>query len=213
MKTQLTIASAVAMSHRQVSLNGSAWHSADEALDLPAFTREVYRKLEMNYLKFYKMDDACKQGIVCGEMLIRSIPDFDRMPSDRIGICLGGSKGSLDTDQRYFATYGLRDDTIPSPGLFVYTLPNILIGELCIRHKITGEQACFVIQQTQLECLYLYTSTLFEMGRIDACILGWNDVYDGTNQCLMTWITRSDEGAALTENWYADGMSIAVGME
>jgi hypothetical protein len=187
-----------------VRVNGQLWHQGDQTDEFPAFTREIYKKLEMNYLKFYKMDDACKQGIVCGELLVRSVQDFDQIEHDRIGICIGGAYGSLDTDQRYFASYGLQDGSIPSPGLFVYTLPNILIGELCIRHKITGEQACFVVRQTQLECLYLYTRTLFDMQLVDTCIVGWNDVYRGSNRCAMAWIAHGGAGAEFTDRWYQD---------
>jgi len=68
--------------------------------------------------------------------------NFDSMPHDRVGICLAANTGSLATDVDY---WNGRDDTGgPSPTLFAYTLPSAAIGEIAIRHRLTGPNLCFV---------------------------------------------------------------------
>ena len=47
---------------------------------------------------------------------------------------------SLDTDIKYLAT----TKELPSPSVFVYTLPNIMIGEICIRNHFKGESFFFI---------------------------------------------------------------------
>jgi 3-oxoacyl-(acyl-carrier-protein) synthase len=68
--------------------------------------------------------------------------DFDALPRDRIGICLATRAGSLATDAEYWKD---RDAVGgPSPTLFAYTLPSAAIGEIAIRHRLTGPNLCFV---------------------------------------------------------------------
>ncbi len=61
---------------------------------------------------------------------------------DETGIILSNANGSLDVDLKYAKTM----QAGASPALFVYTLPNIVIGEISIRHKIKGENAFFVFK-------------------------------------------------------------------
>jgi len=68
--------------------------------------------------------------------------DFDTLARDRVGICLVARGGSLATDAEYWKD---RDAVGgPSPTLFAYTLPSAAIGEIAIRHRLTGPNLCFV---------------------------------------------------------------------
>jgi 3-oxoacyl-(acyl-carrier-protein) synthase len=68
--------------------------------------------------------------------------DFDQLPRDRIGICLAVAAGSLSTDVEYWE--GRDAPGGPSPTLFAYTLPSAAIGEIAIRHRLTGPNFCLV---------------------------------------------------------------------
>jgi len=67
---------------------------------------------------------------------------FDSMPRDRIAILLGARAGSLPTDFEYWQ--GRHATGGPSPTLFTYTLPSAAIGEIAIRHRLTGPNLCCV---------------------------------------------------------------------
>lgn len=68
--------------------------------------------------------------------------NFDSLPRERVGICLAAGAGSLSTDVDY---WNGRDNTGgPSPTLFAYTLPSAAVGEIAIRHRLTGPNLCFV---------------------------------------------------------------------
>ncbi|HRP33422.1 MAG TPA: hypothetical protein PKV73_16110, partial [Agriterribacter sp.] len=62
---------------------------------------------------------------------------------------------------------------IPSPAQFVYTLPNIVIGEVSIRHRCKGENAFFVSDRFDADFMQFYVQDLFNRKRVDACICGW----------------------------------------
>jgi 3-oxoacyl-(acyl-carrier-protein) synthase len=68
--------------------------------------------------------------------------DFGKFSRDRIAICLAAKYGSLSTD---FDFWQGRDAVGgPSPTLFAYTLPSAAIGEIAIRHSLTGPNLCLV---------------------------------------------------------------------
>ena len=84
-----------------------------------------------------------------------SFPEKVYKPED-IGVVLANANSSLDTDIKYFET--VKD--IASPALFVYTLPNIVIGEICIRHNFKGENAFFIFEEFDAGFIQQYVSNL-----------------------------------------------------
>src|ERR1700683_1730494 len=118
--------------------------------------------------RFYKMDQLSKLGWLAAELLLSDGFDAaDYRPED-IAVVLSNASSSLDTDYRYFATV----TDIPSPALFVYTLPNIMIGEICIRHKFKGENAFFIAESFDASFIETYVRDLMETGNARTCICG-----------------------------------------
>ena len=105
---------------------------------------QIYHTLGMQYPKFFKMDRLCKAGILGAELLLKDY-DFDRenVKADW-GIILMNSASSLDND-RHFQETIVPDNYYPSPAVFVYTLANIVTGEIAIRHKTGGESSFYVM--------------------------------------------------------------------
>ena len=115
--------------------------SASGTLD--DFLEDAFKYLSLSYPKFYKMDRLSKLGFLASEMLLKDTLLFPRYSSDQVALVLSNASSSLDTDIRFDESM----KTIPSPALFVYTLPNIVAGEICIRQGITGENAFFVFSE------------------------------------------------------------------
>lgn len=136
------------------------------------FLLSVYQHTDVQYPKFYKMDNLSKLGWLACELLLRQgFRRTDYRPEE-VAVVLSNANASLDTDYKYFAT--VKD--IPSPAVFVYTLPNIMIGEICIRHQFKGEHAFFVFESFNAAFLAQYVHGLMEKGSARACICGWVDV-------------------------------------
>jgi 3-oxoacyl-(acyl-carrier-protein) synthase len=96
---------------------------------------------------------------------------FDLLSRDRIGICLAVRAGSLSTDVEYWK--GRDAVGGPSPMLFAYTLPSSAIGEIAIRHRLTGPNLCFVGD----DALVLSEAVdWLRRGEADACICVYCDV-------------------------------------
>ena len=157
-------------------LNGEKVWEGHTAEDFLFFFKGLYKALELSYPKFYKMDNLSKFGFLAVEALLSKCTDMAGWNLSKTGVFLVNASSSLDTDHKYYETVSTDEDQIPSPALFVYTLPNILIGEICIRHKFTGEQGFFVSGHFDSGYLYPYLEQLFQNNILEQAIVGWVEI-------------------------------------
>lgn len=175
----------VTLRHNQLIADGEVLFEKRNVAALD-FLQAAYAHFEINYPKFFKMDNLCKTGFIAAELLLRN-KNLAAYTPEQIGIVLGSSNSSLDTDIRY--EYSLKETA--SPSLFVYTLPNVLIGEICIRHGIKGEAACFVFDIFDSIFQENYLQQLFETGKIKAGISGWADYYNGNAEAVFSFFENN----------------------
>ena len=155
-----------------------------------AFIKAFYKKEQLSYPKFYKMDNLSKLGFLSAELLIKNSDVLKRYGSGEIGVVLANSSSSLDTDLDYQELIKDKSNYFPSPSVFVYTLPNIMIGEICIRHKINGENAFFICEEFDLGLIRNYVNHLFKQGRVNACICGWIELLREQYHSFMLLVER-----------------------
>lgn len=209
----------------KVLANGRLLH--EMAADTPkAFLEGVYAAEGISYPKFYKMDTLSQLGFLATEVLLGGSPLFGGPaaggsppgsgapaparglpgvggaafagaygPED-VGLVLCNANASLDTDRRYFKTVS----DMPSPALFVYTLPNIVIGEICIRHGFKGENAFFVFKEFDTTFIQQYVDGLLDEGAIQACICGWVDVLGATYDAALALVEKTGEQSFTADN-------------
>jgi hypothetical protein len=158
------------------------------------FLLQAYIGFNVDYPKFYKMDVQSKAGFLAAELLLRKYPLMDRYTGAEIGLVLSNSSGSLDTDRKYLESA----KTIGSPALFVYTLPNIVGGEICIRHKIKGENTFFVAAEFDPDLLSEYASMLLTTTSTKACLMGWIEVLDEQHDVFL-YLTEKNRTGSVEE--------------
>ncbi len=177
----------VRIRHGQLWRNGS--ELAGTGSSDPA---DLYRALGCGYPKFFKMDRLCKWAWLGAEALLREHDGtylYDGFDKRNIAVVIATRDGCLEVDHRYAETM----QTIPSPSLFVYTLPNIALGEICIRHGFTGEQLCQVQDAFDAEAILFWVRDLL--------------IHRGTTHCLFGWANAVGEAHELTFFW-ADAMNM-----
>lgn len=174
-----TITSYAHIKHNQVSVNGEIIFQSTPSSSLTEFLSEAYKSLGISYPKFHKMDAQCKLGFLCTEFALKDTSFLTENDLSKTAIVLSNEASSLETDKVHQHSIDDKSNYFPSPAVFVYTLPNITIGELAIKHKITGENAFFVSEQLDADLLVNYTESLFKDGT-EAAIVGWVEV-DGAN--------------------------------
>lgn len=133
--------------------------------------KECYQKLELDYPKFYKMDNLSKMTIL-GTEIIKLTGILDNVQDDELELLFANANASQHTDMKFIESY--QEAGNPSPSLFVYTLPNILTGELAIRNKWHGENTFFIAPQFDS---HLFTERLYHSAQkgTKICLCGWVD--------------------------------------
>jgi len=156
----------------QVSVNGRTEYQAENFITFAEFIKPFFKSLNLGYPKFYKMDSLSKLGFMAAELMLRQI-DLTRYDNNRVGVVLSNSSSSLDTDLAHQQSIQDRSQYFPSPSVFVYTLPNIMIGEISIRHRLKGENAMLISERFDSRLLFTYVNNLFREKKVDVCLTGW----------------------------------------
>jgi hypothetical protein len=187
------ITSGCVISGNKVHKNGQQVFE-EPASALPDFLASAYKHFAFQYPKFYKMDNLGKLGWLANEVLLDGGLDKEKYKPEDVGIVLSNSNASLDTDTRYYET--VKD--IPSPALFVYTLPNIVIGEISIKHKFKGENAFFISDEFDPAFIEQYVSDLMNNNILQACICGWVEVLKGQYKAALYLVEKEKSGNSVT---------------
>jgi hypothetical protein len=161
--------------------------------DVTAFLIAAYHHFQLQYPKFYKMDNLSKLGWLATELLLKDSFQAGKYQPEAIGVVLANASSSLDTDIKYYET--AKD--IASPALFVYTLPNIVIGEICIRHHFKGENAFFVFDQFDAGFIEQYVSNLINNNILQSCICGWVELLDDQYKTVLFLIEKGRRGPGI----------------
>lgn len=180
-----TITSQCQINDQQVILNDNLLVQRTDEGDWLA---DVYHAIGMQYPKFFKMDNLCKAGTLATELLLRDL-DFDRENvKPDWAVILMNSASSLDDDRKYQQTIADAENYYPSPAVFVYTLANIVTGEICIRHKIGGESSFYIFEQFDETQMHTFVQQAFASHpELTHIICGWVDV-DGDTMDVRMWL-------------------------
>lgn len=158
----------------EVIVNDSVVFS-DKSADFGTFIREAFKSRGENNMKFYKMDDLCKLGYVAAAWLLDGI----EFGEEECGMVLSGKYGCLDTDMKHQQIIDKEGDAASSPAVFVYTLPNVVAGEISIRHHIKGENTWFWSDDRTMSDLKHYASLMAGASDLRYCIIGHLDFLNG----------------------------------
>lgn len=141
-----------------------------------ALLTEVYRAKINDYAKFFKMDTLCKLGFVASELLLAEEKDKIRfIPCEDRAIVFFNRSGSLHADKNFQQTIQDGDNYYPSPSVFVYTLPNIVTGEVAIRNHYYGETSFYVLSEMDAEVIAQHITNAFQDTSVASVLGGWID--------------------------------------
>lgn len=178
---------------KEVIVNGKIEISNSEQADFGPYMKSIYKHYEIKYPKYFKMDNLCKLAFLGSEIILKENDQIKELDPTKVGVILQNSHSSLNTDNKYNDTIKDKSNYFPSPAVFVYTLPNVMIGEICIRNKFQGENTCFIAKEFDTEFISEYVNNLLNEDKIDACIAGWADYIDGEYSAMMFLVEKNKE--------------------
>lgn len=173
----------------RVNVNGN--ESFSDASLLPVdFIKSVYKHFQPNYPKFYKMDNLSKLAFITSDLLLKINPIIQKYASEDVSITIANSASSLEIDTEHQNTISDKNNYFPSPAVFVYTLPNILIGEIAIRNCIKGENTFFIFDKFDADFMGSYNNSLLNGNKAKCCISGWVDFYENNYEAFLFTIEK-----------------------
>ncbi|NIG57196.1 beta-ketoacyl synthase N-terminal-like domain-containing protein [Chitinophaga sp. Cy-1792] len=197
MKNKAYITGSCIIRNNSITLNGQLLFSSP-GVELQEFLRGAYDQFSGQYPKFHKMDPLSKLGWLAAEALLKDSNVYT-LPKEAVGMLLSNRSASLDTDLRYYATVM----EFASPALFVYTLPNIVMGEISIRHGFKGENTFFVSSSFDAGLLSDYATALFAETPLQACLVAWVEVMEKDYEVVMALVEKEGNIPLSAENLMA----------
>ena len=158
-----------------VKLNGNDMAHVEQG---NALLTELYRTHVGDYPKFFKMDTLSKLGFVASEMLLKDEGQERFVSREDRAVVLFNKTASLQADTNYQATIQDPENFFPSPAAFVYTLPNIVTGEIAIRNKYYGETSFIVMESCDAHIMARQLMNAFQDMMTQSIFGGWLDCND-----------------------------------
>jgi len=164
----------------------------------PTAINELYRSLQIDYPKFFKMDGLSKLGFLASELILKDTENRF-VPREDIALLCFNHSSSLDMDTLFQETIRNNENYFPSPSLFVYTLPNIVLGEIAIRNNFFGESFCYICKKFDAHQIIDTVKNTFYDKTITAVIVAWIEFFEEKKEVLMMLIEKNDGDLEFTE--------------
>ncbi len=156
----------------------------------------IYRSLGIQYPKFFKMDNLCKAGFLAAELIMSKTGLVREEEKRDWSVLIFNQSSSLDNDQSYQKTIQDPNNYFPSPAVFVYTLSNIVTGEIAIRNKIMGESCSYITETFDAESIISNGFIGLSEGKnIQNLLIGWVEYLNDECNVLLYQVNGRKEGS------------------
>lgn len=146
-----------------------------EGLEHHSLLTSLYKQMIGDYPKFYKMDGLSRLGFVASEILLNA--EKGETDKERAIIFFNHSS-SIASDRNYKESINDKDNYFPSPSIFVYTLPNIVTGEIAIRNHFHGETSFFILPEKDEKMMEEILQASCRDDQSKSFLTGWIDYED-----------------------------------
>ena len=191
------ISSYIHIKDKEVWKDNTLIYRNTEGISNNKFYKLLYKQLAIKYMKFYKMDTLSKLGLLASEYLLGDRTLTSEFKAEDIGIILMNRQASLITDIKYYDTIKDTNNYFPSPSLFVYTLANIVMGEIAIKNNFKGENIFYVQEHFNAGLIHNHTEQLLQRGSQQALLCGWLEVEEDKIDGFLYLVENNPTGLKL----------------
>lgn len=177
-----------------ILLNGNPVFSSTTD-SFPDFIKEASVSLQTDYPRLFKMDNLSKLAFLAADVLLNKNPEKNQ----NTAILFSNRASSLDTDRKHQESITDKEHYYPSPSVFVYTLPNICIGEISIKHQLLSENSFFIFERFNAEHLYIHASQLLKTKKADQVLCGWIDFDNEAYEAFLYLVSENGSTEHNTE--------------
>ena len=159
--------------NNKIVLNGETVFESESA-GFSDFSKKAYQHFEIGYPKFFKMDNLSKLAFLGAELLLKN---QNQNEENNTALLFANKSSSLDTDVKYQNSISDKQNYFPSPAVFVYTLANICLGEISIRHQLKSENSFFIFDAFNPAFMADYANILIETNKAKTVLCGWTEFF------------------------------------
>ncbi|MBQ8608461.1 MAG: 3-oxoacyl-ACP synthase [Bacteroidaceae bacterium] len=141
----------------------------------------LYKNKIGNYPKYYKMDGLARLGFIASEIILTQENQERFIRNEKRAVILFNKSGTIHADKEYLETISDTDNYFPSPSEFVYTLPNIVNGEIAIRNGYCGETCFYILPEKNTEIITRILQASFLDENIETILAGWIEYHSDEN--------------------------------
>lgn len=183
------ISSHCVIESNRITVNNNLFFEAD-GLPFDEFAKQAYHHAETDYPKFFKMDNLSKLSFMAAELLLKDAVTENE--ENNIALLFANNSSSLDTDVKFQNSITDKSNYYPSPSVFVYTLPNICLGEISIRYRLFTENSFFIFENFSPEFFTSYAGVMLLINKAERILCGWVEFYKEDYKAFMYLV--SNEG-------------------
>ncbi|MDO4727384.1 MAG: 3-oxoacyl-ACP synthase [Bacteroidota bacterium] len=167
------IQSYLSITKGELKLNNSPTIHANNK-DFKDFSKKIYTTFNISYPKFFKMDNLSKLAFLGAYILLEK----HKLSNTNTALVFANKSSSLDTDIKHQQSISDTDNYFPSPAIFVYTLPNICLGEIAIKFKLHTENSFFIFEEFNTDYMIKYTNHLLKANLANHVLWAWVEILE-----------------------------------
>jgi hypothetical protein len=134
------------------------------------------------------MDNLSKLAFLASELLLKEIIQIDK--TNNIALLFANKSSSLDTDVKHQDSISDDENYFPSPAVFVYTLPNICLGEIAIKNQLKSENSFFIFDAFNSAFMMQYANALLNANKAEKVLCGWVEYYQEEYRAYLYLVTK-----------------------
>ena len=184
--TNYHISSYCKIENNSLQCNGTTVFELKEVL-FPEFIKNAAKAIGLEYPKFFKMDNLSKLAFLGAEAVLKN----SSIEDSEVAIVFANKSSSLDTDVKYQNSISDTENYFPSPAVFVYTLPNICVGEISIKYQLKSENAFFVFEDFNPNFMSNYATYLLESEKAEKVLCGWVEFYKNEYKAFVYLVEKT----------------------
>ncbi|MCQ2212978.1 MAG: 3-oxoacyl-ACP synthase [Bacteroidaceae bacterium] len=157
-----------------------------------ALLTEIYKSRIGGYPKYYKMDMLSRLVFVATELLLQQegkAPGNGQAEDGQVesgqaeeavdrAVILFNRTSSIVADRQHQQTISDAEGFFPSPSVFVYTLPNIVTGEIAIKHGYKAETSLYILDHKDNHIMDSVVEASLLQSDTQSVLTGWVDCED-----------------------------------
>jgi len=168
------------ITNKKIICDGEVFLAKNESETTEEFFKKIYQKLGISYPKFHKMDLLCKAGFLASELIAQTESIFET----NTALVFANKSSSWVSDEKHAQSIYSKESSA-SPAVFVYTLPNIVLGEISIRHQLLSENLFLIFEAFSPDIFTEYANQILTENKAEKVLAGWVELTENEMDVLV----------------------------